>query len=1216
MHRYFYRILSGLLLAGLCWTTPLVAQTQVKKVILQGFWWDYWNSNFPNRWADYLTELTPRLKEIGIDGVWIPPAYKNNSPSSVGYVPFDYYDLGDKYQKGDLRTRVGDKDELLRLVAVMHANNLEVIQDMVLNHTTNAGSTTGAGGQDLFALSNYNDGSTQGYKNFRYVSYATPATDESANDYLNRSGRWAKNWPNFYPNQFNACCNNDINSVYWGPDISYESNAYGQSSCIGCYNPPQTTNYMRNESRNWIMWYKKQTGVNGFRWDAVKHFPTYVQQDLSFNVKYIVPAWAQGGNAMFNVGEYVGNKSELDAYVNHIYNANGGNEKLMGTFDFGLRAYDASGGIYSMVYSLGGYNLANIPGAQQNERYVDYNGGTLRVHRTVPFVNNHDTYRPQLDANGNITGWNTGSELSPHIDPSEPRLSAAYAIILTVDGSPQIFFEDLFNLNQSNRYTHQPTDPATLPVRPDIANLIWCHQNLDFDQGNYIVPHASADYLILGRSGRALVGITDNYSTWQNQYVTGTGFAPGTVLKDYSGANGTATVTVDGNGGVNINTPPVNPALNIAGRHGYSVWAPVGQDGDVYTGPASTLTVQEWEMANDLGDSHCESLGQGGRTPDNSCNRRIAGNIQAAGGQLITTYLYPANPALSLTLELWDLDGNMLQTVSGTGNLTLTYTPAATGWYTLKVRNTAANTAGQVCFVQAQYTGPTSIDTDLTPPDLRTAIWTGNGGTSTWTDCRNWEEGLIPNATTDALIPACASPQPVIAGSAACLDITIQVGATLTLSNGATLAVHGNWNNQGSLGTGCGLVQFVGSGNQLIYGNTDFCQLAVDNIGGVSLLGSQVVTQALTLTAGTVTLGDYDLTLTGEATLTGGSADAYIETLNLPAGGGDLIRVVNATPTRFPIGTAGVYTPVTLTQTGTATAFRARVFAGVYEQGNQGNAVADPGCIINRTWDIAPSGTPAGALNVTAAFQWDGAQEGATFDRAQSFISKNAGGPSGTWSALSPPQAATGTGPYVQTVSGITSFSLFKCISCTAETFPVTWLQVSGYNDKGIARLEWLTGTEVQNQGFFVEKSLDRVTFEDLGFVPAAGNSSEPTAYRFEDHQLNQTSYYRLRQRDFSGAESLSDVIEIRYDPAWIGIRLTPNPVREQITLTVSGYQPDEHLRIRITDMLGKTVLETTGTLGNVQSALSRWNTQATPGVYTASIRYRSQVAAISLLKE
>ncbi|MFK7786979.1 MAG: hypothetical protein AB8B56_17795, partial [Crocinitomicaceae bacterium] len=85
-----------------------------RQVVLQGFWWDYYNSNFNKGWANYLTELAPRLKELGVDAVWIPPTIKNTHSGSVGYAPFDHYDLGDKFQKNSLETKLGDKDELLR----------------------------------------------------------------------------------------------------------------------------------------------------------------------------------------------------------------------------------------------------------------------------------------------------------------------------------------------------------------------------------------------------------------------------------------------------------------------------------------------------------------------------------------------------------------------------------------------------------------------------------------------------------------------------------------------------------------------------------------------------------------------------------------------------------------------------------------------------------------------------------------------------------------------------------------------------------------------------------------------------------------------------------------------------------------------------------------------------------------------------------------------
>ncbi len=677
------KILLTFIISMFCFLSiqPTQAQNR-KRMLLQAFWWDYWNNNYQNGWANYLTDLAPRLKAMGIDAIWIPPITKDNG-RNVGYSVFDHYDLGDKFQKGSLGTRMGDKDELIRMIAVMHANGIEVIQDVVLNHIDNAGSATGQGGQDAFASSNYNDGRTSGYKNFRYVSYATPANDESATNYLNRNGRWSKSWPNFYPNQFNGCCNNDINSILFGPDISYESNAFGQSSCTGCFNPPQASNYMRDNARNWLVWCKKQTGVDGFRFDAVKHFPAYVTEDVLFNTTQNA-GWANGGSDMYAVGEWVGGASELDTWASAVQNR-------AGTFDFALR-----NGINNIITGNGNFDMGSLPGYQQTNRM-----------RTTPFVNNHDTFRPTFDANGNYSGWNTGSELAPHIDPFNNRLSPAYAVMCAVDGNPQIFFEDLFNLGNSNRYTHNPTNVTQLPTRSDIENIIWCHTALKFKQGAYKVRWQAQDLLIIERSGRAVICASDNWANWQDPQAVQTDFPDGTVLKDYSGAAGLATRTVYGGGKVNLSVPPCNGS---APRKGYSIWAPTTANTTV--GNAAIPNAQEWELADDLGDSHVNSLRQGGQLPGNSTAWRTAGKIFSRNAQ-ITINLFPTDATRNLTVAIFNSTGTQVASTSGTGNLTLNYTPtAAAAWYVIKARHTSAiNYAGQRAFVKASYSAPATVVT-------------------------------------------------------------------------------------------------------------------------------------------------------------------------------------------------------------------------------------------------------------------------------------------------------------------------------------------------------------------------------------------------------------------------------------------------------------------------------------------------------------------------
>ncbi len=751
------------------------AQGAVKKVVLQGFWWDYWNSNFPNAWSDYLTELSPRLKDLGIDGIWIPPVQKNAKVSDVGYSPFDQYDLGDKYQKGgsalNVRTRMGTKDELLRMIAVMHANGIEVIEDVVLNHIDGAGNNAGLGGQD--PQQPYSMANAGGYKNFRYVSYSTPLINDSKNDYWTRKGRWSKNYPNFYPNLYNNCTTGDICSAFFGPDISYDASAYGQSSNIptkdsatinnikrAYYNPPQYSDYMRSNGRDWLMWFKKQTGVDGWRWDAVKHFPLSIQEDYIYNTKYTLPPFAQGGEAMFCVGEWVGSKSEID---NYVLGVRSGNEVTTGSFDLSLRGYGANGGLYSMVMGQGFFDVQKLPADQQNIRYYDY--ASQRVHRTCPFVNSHDTYRPILTSSGNYSkplgdnsGWNTSNELGgngQHIDAREPRIFAAYATIFAMDGNPIVFFEDLFDVGTTGkRFSHFPSSFTDLPVRPDMQNIIQAHQQLGYKYGEYAVltsltgadaPYyqkgSSADHLIIERKGKAIIGISDAYYNVNNntndQEAWVTSSFRNVDLIDYSGAHGLLTTRVQGDGRVLIRTAPAGHNITNASGHGYSIWAPVPQGvtfssvNDLYAylsnykpGRAKN-TAQEWEMADDLGDSHTKSLKQGGQLPTNSTALRTVGKIYSDANKTITFKLFPDVDGKKQTIQL--LINNAIvasKTGISTKNspLTGTFTPTSDGWVTVRVKNANNTTPGQKVWVNLTYTAPQHVITRPQPAKSSNAI--------------------------------------------------------------------------------------------------------------------------------------------------------------------------------------------------------------------------------------------------------------------------------------------------------------------------------------------------------------------------------------------------------------------------------------------------------------------------------------------------------------
>src|SRR5271163_2483536 len=86
-------------------------------------------------WWDHLAKQAHALRRAGFTAVWLPPVWKGASGiHSVGYDPFDDYDLGSKDQRGTLPTRYGTREQLARCVAMMRANDLDVCVDLVEQH--------------------------------------------------------------------------------------------------------------------------------------------------------------------------------------------------------------------------------------------------------------------------------------------------------------------------------------------------------------------------------------------------------------------------------------------------------------------------------------------------------------------------------------------------------------------------------------------------------------------------------------------------------------------------------------------------------------------------------------------------------------------------------------------------------------------------------------------------------------------------------------------------------------------------------------------------------------------------------------------------------------------------------------------------------------------------------------------------------------------------
>ncbi len=110
-------------------------------VIMQTFHWDCPREDKKEfQWWNYINEKVPSLAKVGFTSLWLPPIHKaaNLFGPSMGYDPYDYYDLGEFDQKGTVPTWFGTRKELESVIESAHRHGLSLIADIVINHNSGA----------------------------------------------------------------------------------------------------------------------------------------------------------------------------------------------------------------------------------------------------------------------------------------------------------------------------------------------------------------------------------------------------------------------------------------------------------------------------------------------------------------------------------------------------------------------------------------------------------------------------------------------------------------------------------------------------------------------------------------------------------------------------------------------------------------------------------------------------------------------------------------------------------------------------------------------------------------------------------------------------------------------------------------------------------------------------------------------------------------------
>ena len=136
-----------------------------------------------------------------------------------------------------------------------------------------------------------------------------------------------------------------------------------------------------------------------------------------------------------------------------------------------------------------------------------------------------------------------------------------------------------------------------------------------------------------------------------------------------------------------------------------------------------------------------------------------------------------------------------------------------------------------------------------------------------------------------------------------------------------------------------------------------------------------------------------------------------------------------------------------------------------------------------------------------------------------------------------------------------------QCLS----VLPVELISFKATPQYQAVKLNWETAEEVNNIGFHIERQYSiNGKWDELSFVKAKGSGS---TYEFTDNNPLSVNYYRLRQRDNDGKETLSKVISVSAKGN-NKLKVHPNPVSN--TLSVENTEGGDY---QIINLLGQEVM-------------------------------------------
>jgi len=374
-------------------------------------------------------------------------------------------------------------------------------------------------------------------------------------------------------------------------------------------------------------------------------------------------------------------------------------------------------------------------------------------------------------------------------------------------------------------------------------------------------------------------------------------------------------------------------------------------------------------------------------------------------------------------------------------------------------------------------------------------------------------------------------------------DLINKAGGTTDIDNKGIIKITGDLINNILTGdifpTTSGKIIFTGNTIQSIKGtkSVHFYDIEIANPSGIDLDNAIFIHNILELSNGVIlsTTGKEVNMLAGSS-YTGGSDNSFVDGPMIKTGSTDFI---------FPVGDNDHIQQIAILDLSSSETFTAEYVSGTPPQNTNftGNLTRVSSV---EYWHLTPaSGTP----QINMALYWNnGTASGITNPQTLLIAHQKS---NGQWEDI-PYISSTGAVAAGSIKGGpVNTYSLYTLgtSSSSDNLLPIELLNFDA-RDNFTVDLTWITASEQNNDFFTVERSQFGKQWEKVGVVKGAGNSTQILRYALTDNSpFGGISYYRLKQTDFDGSFTYSEIKVVQFNLDQATISLYPNPTKGLVYL-------------------------------------------------------------------